>query len=154
MSPFISCAARFSLCRCNLNFAASRKRYLRMRGYRCDVAGIHLRAYTLAMHSPLRTITLFRKTSPVGSSLFQAALHTDAAIEEVVEGTRNTVLSWCSALSPEMQKPVARCLDLLALLPAETVQRLSVSVPSMRGTLGAHAYPPTSPEALRSFASA
>jgi hypothetical protein len=83
------------------------------------------------MHGPNHTITFLRKSSPSGITLFAAALHTDTAIEQVLEGSRNTVLAWCSALSPEMVKPATRCLDLLALLPPEIVQRLSVNMPSV-----------------------
>lgn len=51
--------------------------------------------------------------------MFEAGLHTDAVLETLVEGTRNTVLAWVGALASELAGPAAHCLDLLALLPPE-----------------------------------
>ena len=81
------------------------------------------------MFPTLQTLTFLRKNSSFGMTLFAAGLHSDGIIEEVFEGTRNAVLAWSAGLSPTIENSAARCLDLLALLPAETVQRLSISLP-------------------------
>ncbi len=78
------------------------------------------------MANTLRTLTFTRKTSLLTGSVFEAGLHTDAALEALVEGTRNTVLAWVGALAPELLGPAAHCLDLLVLLPPELAQRLSI----------------------------
>ena len=78
------------------------------------------------MADALRTLTFTRKSSLVPASVFEAGLHTDAALEALVEGTRNTVLAWVGVLAPELAGPAAHCLDLLALLPPELAQRLSI----------------------------
>ena len=78
------------------------------------------------MADALRKLTFTRKNSLVPASVFEAGLHTDAALEALVEDTRNTVLAWVGALAPELAGPAAHCLDLLALLPPELAQRLSI----------------------------
>ena len=78
------------------------------------------------MADVLRTLTFTRKKSLVPASVFEAGLHTDAALEALVEGTRTTVLAWVGALAPELAGAAAHCLDLLVLLPPELAQRLSI----------------------------
>lgn len=86
--------------------------------YTALIPGFHMESMTEAA----RTLSFTRK-----ASLFQAGLHTDASLEKLVEGTRQAVLAWVAALAPELAGPAAHCLDLLALLPPELVQRLSLA---------------------------
>ena len=77
----------------------------------------------------LHSFTFFRKNLVARTSIFTVALHTDGSMEEVFEGTRRAVIAWCAGLAPELEQPVSRCLDLLAVLPPHLVQHMSVAVP-------------------------
>ena len=80
------------------------------------------------MHTPLRSLSFRRTPVLSGLSLFAVNLHTDNAVEARFEGTRNAVLLWCARYAPGFEQPVGRCLDLLAVLPPDTVQRMSLAL--------------------------
>ncbi len=80
--------------------------------------------------SPVRAFSFVRKPNLINSSTFAVGLHHDGLVEAVFEGTRNAVLAWSCQLAPELTLPITRCLDLLAVMPAQIVQRVSLSVPS------------------------
>ena len=77
----------------------------------------------------LHSFIFLRKDSVAGTSIFAVVIHTDESMEEVFEGTRRAVVAWCAGLAPELEQPVSRCLDLLAVLPPHLVQHMSLAVP-------------------------
>ena len=85
----------------------------------------------------LHSFTFLRKNPVAGTSVFAVAIHTDESLEEVFEGTRRAVVAWCAGLAPELEQPVSRCLDLLAVLPPHLVQHMSLAAPpQIRSMLG------------------
>ena len=90
------------------------------------------------MSSLLHSLIFSRKNSVASTLVFTVAIHTDESLEEVLEGTRRAVIAWCVELAPELEQPVSRCLDLLAVLPLHVVQHMSLAVPpGMRSMLSA-----------------
>ena len=85
----------------------------------------------LSAASP-RSLTFVRRPSHSGTPLFAVGLHSNGVIEATFEGTRHAVVAWSCRYAPSLEPSVARCLDLLSILPSDTVQRMSVAVPAHR----------------------
>ena len=99
--------------------------------YTCHVAGKRKKQYTSVMPNaatlPVRALTFVRKPNLINNSHFAVGLHHDNLVEAVFEGTRNAVIAWSCQIAPELALPITRCLDLLAVLPAQIVQRVSLN---------------------------
>ena len=85
-----------------------------------------------ALSASPRSLTSVRKPSNFGTPLFAVGLHSDGVMEATFEGTRHAVAAWSCRYALSLEPSVSRCLDLLSILPWDTVQKMSVAVPAHR----------------------